>query len=91
MSIKKVYIVTAYDLVHGYTTEHKVFTSKCKAKKSYKALIQHLMAKNNIRRLSSTNVIEGDDSQVYILGDDQFNVSMVDYNISTMVSVYDTK
>jgi hypothetical protein len=91
MSIKKVYIVTAYDLVHGYTTEHRVFTSKDKAKKSCKALIQHLMTKNNIHNVSYTNVIAFDDSQVYILGDDQFNVSMVDYNISTMVSVYDTE
>ena len=80
--MKKIYILTAYNLKQNFYTEKAYFTSYKKALKSKEYLINYLIENHS---LNKNNIEDHINSSIL---DDSYNVTLLKENIKTQIIKY---
>jgi|TARA_R110002167_G_scaffold345679_1_gene556121 hypothetical protein len=80
--MKKIYILTAYNLKQNFYTEKLYFTSYKKAMASKEYLINYLIENHN---LNKNNIEKHINSSIL---DDSYNITLLKENIKTQIIKY---
>ena len=81
-NMKKIYILTVYNLKQGFYTEKAYFTDYTKALKSKEYLINYLIENHS---LNKNNIEDHINSSIL---DDSYNVTLLKENIKTQIIKY---
>lgn len=85
--MKKIYILTAYNLKQNFYTKKLYFTSYKKALASKEYLINYLIENHNLNKNNIENHINRENINSIIL-DDSYNITLLKENIKTQIIKY---